>query len=97
MGINTVSFDKARIYKNKMYFTQYNTDKIYTKVFDNNGNNILNRISSKAVKTLQDDCVIISHENKYEYPDKVMIFETLRRIYDKTGKFIKSDKIITRL
>lgn len=91
MTINTVSFNQAKIYKDKMFFTLYGKDGVCTKVFDKNGNNILNRISSKASKTINGDYVVFSRKKEYEYPNNNIIFEQIKRIYDKTGKLITSE------
>ncbi len=94
MTISTISFNQAKIYKDKMFFTLYGKDGVFTRVFDKNGNNILNRISSKASKTTNKDSVIISRKKEYEYSNNNIIFEQIKRIYDKTGKFITTETTV---
>ena len=94
MTINSITFDKAKIYKDKMFFTLYGRDSVYTKVFDKNGNNILNRITSNPEKTRIGNCVMVSRKIEYQYPDKSIIFEHLKRLYDKTGKLIRAEKSV---
>ena len=96
MTINTVSFNQAKIYKDKMFFTLYGKDGVCTKVFDKNGNNILNRISSRASKTINGDCIVISRKKEYTYPNNTIVFELLKKIYDKTGKLISTETSVIR-
>ena len=91
MGISTISFDKAKIYKNKMLFTVYAKNGIYTRVFDSNGNNIMNRIAGNPIRQLEDDRVTISRKISYEYPNRNMVVKVIKRIYDTAGKFIKTE------
>ncbi len=83
--ISTVSFDKAKIYNNKMFFTEYGKDAISTRVLDSMGNHIINRISYHPVKTIEGDKVIIMKKKEYEIPNQGIIFKTVKRIYDKFG------------
>ena len=92
MAINTIRFDIARIYKDKVFFTLYGKDSVYTKVFDKNGKNILNRIASNPEKTRVGNCIMVSRKIEYQYSDKSIVFEHLKRLYDKTGKLIKAEK-----
>ena len=93
MTTNTITFDTAKIYKDKMIFTLYGKDSVYTKVFDKSGNNILNRIASYPEKTRMGSYIMVSRKIEYQY-DKNIIFEHLKRLYDKTGKLIKSEKSV---
>ena len=93
MTTSTIIFDNAKIYKGKMFFTLYGKDSVYTKVFDKNGNNILNRISSYPEKTRMGSYVMVSRKIEYQY-DKNIIFKHLKRLYDKTGMLIKSEKSV---
>ena len=92
MGISTVSFDKAKIYKNKMFFAEYGRETACLHVFDNFGNNIVNRLAYKPVRTVDGDKVIIMKKNQYEIPEQGTFFKIVQRIYDKTGKFLDSKK-----
>ena len=86
MGISTVSFDKIRIYKNKIVFTNFGKNCVYSKVFDNCGNNVINRISYKPIKTFDENKIVMMRKNQYETPVKGYIFETIKRIYNNFGK-----------
>ena len=97
MGISTISFDKAKIYKNKMLFTVYAKNGICTKVFDSNGNNLMNRIAGNPTRQLEGDSIIISRKISYEYPDRNMVTKIIKRIYDTAGKFINTETQITRV
>ena len=92
MTISTLIFDKAKIYKNKMIFTIYAKNGIYTKVLDNNGKILFNRISSKPIKEMHGDSITISRKISYEYPNNNITVKTLQRIYDLTGKLITTHK-----
>ena len=91
MGISTVSFDKARIYKDKMFFTIHGKDSICTTVLEHYGNNLFNRRSYKAIKSIENDCIVISRRNEYELKNGI-VFEYINRIYDKTGKFLETKR-----
>ena len=93
MGISTVSFNQARIYKYKMFFTLNGKDSICTAVFDHNGNNLFTRRSYKSVKNEKEDFVVISRRNEYECHNNI-IFEIIERLYDKTGQFLRTQKHI---
>ena len=88
MGINNISFDKVRIYKNQIVFTEFGKNGAMSRVFDSNGNNIINKISYKPIKTREGDKIIITRKNQYETPSKTTFFETIKRVYDKTGKLV---------
>ena len=92
MTISTVSFDKAKIYKNKMFFTEHGKDSIATKVFDNLGNNIINRISYTPTKKIEGDKLVIIKKTEYEQPKDGIIFKTVKRIYDKFGNLLDVKK-----
>lgn len=92
MTISTVSFDKAKIFKNKMFFAEYHNNGVSLNVFDNFGNNIVNRLAYKPVRTVDGDRVIIMKKNQYEIPEQGTFFQIVQRIYDKTGKFLDSKK-----
>ena len=88
MGINKIAFDKIRIYKNQIILTEYGKEDTLSRVFDNSGNHIINRISGKPTKTCEGDRVIITRTNQYETPSKKTFFETIKRVYDKSGRLI---------
>ncbi len=92
MGISTVSFDKARIYKDKMFFALNGKNGMCTTVFDSHGIALVQRVSHKAVKTITDDCIIITRKNEYKISGNNIFFELIKRIYDKAGKLIKTEK-----
>ena len=60
MTISTVSFDKAKIYKNKMIFTEYGKDSVSVRIFDNMGKNLVNKISYKPIKKIEGDYFVIT-------------------------------------
>lgn len=92
MTISTVSFDKAKIFKNKMFFMEYHNNGVSLSVFDNFGNNIVNKLAYKPVRTIDGDRVIIMKKNQYEIPNQGIFFKIAQRIYDKTGKFLDAKK-----
>ena len=92
MGISTISFSQANIYRDKMFFTLYGKNAVSTKVLDRNGNLFLSRISYNPVKTTRGDYTVITRKKEYEFPDRNIIFEIIERIYDKAGKLINSEK-----
>lgn len=92
MAISTVSFDKAKIYNNKMFFTEYGKDTICTRVFDNLGNNIINRLAYHPTKKIEGDKLIVMKKTEYEHPKDGMIFKTVKRIYDKFGNLLDVKK-----
>ena len=91
MGISTISFNYARIHGNKMFFTLCGKNSSYTKVFDCNGKNILNRISHRAVKTEKEDSFVISRKNEYETVNNGVFFELKERIYNKSGQLLGTE------
>ena len=92
MTISTVSFDKAKIYHNKMFFMEYGKDSVSLKVFDSIGNNIVNRISHQPIKTIDGDRVIIMKKKEYEIPNQGIVFKTVKRIYDKFDNLLDLKK-----
>ena len=85
MAISTVSFDKAKIYKNKMFFAEYSKNGTSLRVFDNFGKNIFNRITYNPTRTINDDKLVIMKKQEFEFPNQSIIFKTVKRIYDKFG------------
>ena len=86
MGISTVSFDKAKIVQNKMVFLRYGKKGVLTNILDSNGTLLYSRISHPSFKKITGDEVIITKQREYELPDNKIVFETVKRFYDKTGK-----------
>lgn len=89
MTISTVSFDKAKIYKNKMIFTKYGVNSTSTQLFDSFGRNIVNRISYNPIRTIENDKLVIMKKKEYETQNKSVCFELIKRIYDKTGHLLE--------
>ena len=89
MNISTVSFEKARIYKNKMLFCKNGSESVSLNILDNCGINIINRISHKPVKIFEGDKFIIIKKKEYEIPNEGTVFQTVKRIYDKTKKLLE--------
>ena len=65
MGISTVSFNHAKIYHSRMFFTRYGKNGVYTQVFDKNGKNLLNRVSNNTVKRLNFGNMFVSVLEKW--------------------------------
>lgn len=94
MKTHNISFDKVRIFNKQVIFAEYSKDKTFSKIFDASGKNIVNRISYKPIKTFEGDKVVISRKNQYELPSNKIVFETIKRVYDKAGKLISHQKFI---
>ena len=92
MTISTVSFDKAKIFKNKMFFIEYGKNATSTKVFDCCGNNIINKNSYLPTIEIEGDKLVIIKKNEYEQPKNGIIFKTVKRIYDKCGNLLDVKK-----
>ena len=92
MKLSTVSFNQAKIYNSRMFFTLYNKDNTLSQVFDKCGQNLFKRISYKPIKTHTECSTIIMRKNQYELPDRSIMYEYTERIYDKTGKLININK-----
>ena len=97
MNISTVSFDKAKIYKNRMFFAEYGKNSVSMRILDNFGNNIINRISYKPIRKIEGDKFVITQKKEYEIPKQGIVFEITNRIYDRLGKLINIEKEIIKV
>ena len=92
MFISAVSFDKAKMYNNKMFFTNYGKDSTLSQIISSAGNNIINRVSHSPKKYEDGDKIILMRRNDYELPNDKMVFEFIERIYDKNHNLLEVKK-----
>lgn len=97
MVISTVSFDKAKIYKNKMFFYRYGKNAASIQVFDDNGTNLVNIVSHKPHKIIQGDILTINKKKEYEIPKEGIFFQNIKRMYNKFGELIDVKKEILKV
>ena len=96
MEISTVSFNQAKIYKDKMFFVLHNKDNAMTNILSKSGDFVVGRQSYFPQRIPNQNGFSILRKKEYTLPNNVVIFEFIERFYDKAGKLLDINKRIEK-